>query len=186
MAERGMCMKPNCGCQTFEALGEDATICGTCQCKVGYHQVVSEIRRVQWGQNSGFASAAVPPAPLIPTSSSHPHTSSGSSQVIVGMGSTLQGSTLDRASAAVAQHLQPYPRPVLDMKNGYVGNMRLSPSHGNFRINKGRPRGLFRAQAGPRQKGRPLSPFTCEIHMLNSDTSPWEDFSNNTYLHAKY
>ena len=72
------------------------------------------------------------------------------------------------------------------MKNGYVGNMRLSPSHGNFRINKGRPRGLFRAQAGPRQKGRPLSPFTCEIRMLNSDTSPWEDFSNNTYLHAKY
>jgi len=132
MAERGMCMKPNCGCQTFEALGEDATICGTCQCKVGYHQVVSEIQRVQRGQNSGFASAAVPPAPLIPTSSSHPHTSSGSSQVIIGMGSTLQGSALDRASAAVAQHLQPYPRPVLDMKNGYVGNMKLSPSHRNF------------------------------------------------------
>src|SRR6266480_3497794 len=97
-----MCMKPNCRCQTFEALGEDVTICGTCQYKVNYHQVISEIQRVQQDQNSDFASTAVPPTPLIPTSSSYPHISSRSSQVIVSMSSTLQGSTLDKTSAAVA------------------------------------------------------------------------------------
>src|SRR5437763_1345959 len=36
---RGRCMKAGCGCQGFE-LGE-GNLCGTCECKIGFHAITT-------------------------------------------------------------------------------------------------------------------------------------------------